>query len=85
MNQAICTLNSNDARVYDDSDLNSALRSVQMYLKSLGFLRNKRSGSIRINPDHILCRNEYVRKIFANRSKNPGDPMVEVYTDEGYK
>ena len=62
----------------------AALRSVRRFLRKKGFLRRKQSGTITTNPDHLVWRDTYIRKITANRTAPPYERLSEVYTDESY-
>ena len=81
---SICFVKIDNNGLYDANDWKAALRSVQRFLRKKGFLRGKRSGTITINPDHLLWRDTYIRKITGNRTAPPNERLLEVYTDESY-
>lgn len=55
---------------------------MQHYLLEKGFQRGKRSGKVRINPEHIAWRNHYLRALSENRSQPSHLRLQEIYTDE---
>ena len=61
-----------------------ALRNVQNYLTRTGFRRGSRTGAVGLSEKHIALRNEYVRKIAANRALPAHLQKQEVYSDASY-
>ena len=76
--EGICTIEIDDNGVHIQKGYDAALRAVQRYLQRNGFQRGKRTGSIRINPNHVAWRNSYIRRILQNRSNLPHLRLQEV-------
>ena len=75
-------IKKNPDNTYDEKVYQAALGSVKRYLNRRGFKRGKRSGSYKINEEHIAQRNEYLRTLINNRSLPRSDRLREIYTDE---
>ena len=73
-----------NSRQYDAKDRMSAKRSVQRYLKRMGFKRGYKKGTVQINPQYIAQRNYNLRELVTNRCKVEHERLPEVYTDESY-
>ena len=56
----ICSIHRTPDGIGGRSDYKAALRATQRYLRRNGFLRGKKSGSIRIDPQHVVWRNNYI-------------------------
>ena len=78
------SVKSMNSKQYDAKDCTSAKRSVQRYLKRMGFKRGYRKGTVEINPQYIAQRNYYLRELFTNRCKVEHERLLEAYTDESY-
>ena len=66
------------------SDWKAALRCTQQWLAKNGFQRGKRRGCVKMNPEHVERRDQYLKAILTNRSKPVGQRRKEIYTDESY-
>ena len=78
IDEGICTVEIDDNGVHIQKDYDAALRAVQSYLQRNGFQRGKRTGSIRINPNHVAWRNSHIKRVLQNRSNLPHLRLQEV-------
>ena len=84
VNRDVISISKNSDGLNVPSDYRAALSSVQRYIHKKGLVRRKRSGTVKINCEHIAWRNEYIRTILSNRSLPRNQRLREVYTDESY-
>ena len=80
----LSAIETDNSELYGSEDFQVKLKHVQWYLSRNGFRRGKKSGSIRLNIDHLEWEDAYLRKITESRSKSNGKKLIEVYTDERY-
>lgn len=82
--ERICVVQIDKNGKVDYKDYQAALRSTQRFLSFVEFQRGKRTGSLKINPDHIIRRSQHLQALLSTRSQPIGLRLNEVYADESY-
>ena len=73
-----------DFGIYEKKPFQSAYRTVRRFLEKLGYERGRRTGNLVEKESVVLHRQNYLKKFFENREKEPGNRFREVYLDESY-
>jgi transposase len=84
MRERLLFIPSDEHGVFMKTPFETALRQVRRWVERRGYQRGKRTGNLVPKESVLIHRNKYLRALFENRAKPPGERMREVYLDESY-